>query len=62
MKDLSDFKIEQSMDEIKTFKEEAWKTFIRQKSTNYTINYLISKVGSKSRHYKELKMSKFLSS
>lgn len=62
MKDLSDFKIEHSMNEIKMFKEEAWKTFVKEKSISYTINYLNSKVGSKSRTYTELKMSKFLSS
>ena len=49
------------MEDIKTFKEDAWKTFIKQKSTTFTINYLNSKVGSKSKIYKELKMSKFLS-
>ena len=60
IKDLSDFQIEQSMDEIKTFKEKAWKTFVKQKSTNYTINYLNSKVGSKRRNYKELRLFKLL--
>ena len=30
VKDLSEFEIEHSMDEIKTFKEEAWKTYINR--------------------------------
>ena len=55
IKDLSDFKIEKLMNKIKMFKEEAWKTFIKQKSISYTINYLNSKVGSKSRNYKSSK-------
>ena len=42
------------MNKILMFKEETWKTFNKQKSTNYTINYLNSKFWSKSRKYTEL--------
>ena len=62
LKDLNEFDINYTMDEIREFKEETWKTFIKEKSTKYTIIYLNSIVGSKSRSYNELKMSKFLSS
>ena len=39
VKDLSDFEIELSTEDIKTFKEDAWKTFIKQKSTTYNDSY-----------------------
>ena len=35
IKDLRDFEIQDSMDNIKVFKEEAWKTFINQKKKKH---------------------------
>ena len=50
------------MAEIRRHKEDNWKAIIKEKTHTNALNYLNSKVGSKSRKYQELKMSSFLSS
>ena len=62
IKDLEEYEIEVNMAEIRTIKEESWKSLIKENTQSIALNYLNSQVGSKSRKYKELKMSKFLCS
>ena len=62
IKDLSDFKINRTMDEIRLIKEETWKSIIKSKATENALYFLNSTIGSKSQSYKELKLSHFLSS
>ena len=62
LKDLSDFGIDPNLEEIRLVKEDKWKELIKNKTTENALIYLNSDIGSKSKNYKELKMSSFLSS
>ena len=60
IKDISEFEIQLSMDEIMKTPVSVWKERIKLKTIQIALNYLNSHIGSKSREYNELKMSPFL--
>ena len=62
MKDLTDFEINHSMEEIKTIDEEAWKKLIKCKTTEKSLTYLNFNIASRSRKYDSLEMSNYLTS
>ena len=62
LKDVTDFEINHSMEEIKTIDEEAWKKLIKCKTTEKSLKYLNLNIGSKSRKYVSLEMSNYLTS
>ena len=62
MRDLSYFKIDSTIDEVRLLKEETLKSMIKSKATENASLFLNSSIGSKSQAYKELKLSFYLSS
>ena len=61
LKDMREFEIELSMDEIKNTSVSVWKERVKLKTLQIALDYLNSNIGSKSRTYSELKMSPYLS-
>ena len=59
IKDLIDFKITLSMDEIENTPSEAWKELIKVQTCKNALKHLNTNIGSKSRNYTEIKMSNF---
>ena len=57
IKDISDFEIQFSMDEIMKTPVSVWKERVKLKTIQIALNDLNSHIGSKSREYNELKMS-----
>ena len=49
LKDLGEYGIKESMDEIRLFKEDSWKLLVKAKTTENALNYLNTNIGSKSR-------------
>ena len=60
LNDLTEFKIEDSMIEIRNYSIEKWKQSIKTKATTNALSYLNTNIGSKS--YEKLKMWYFLCS
>ena len=60
LKDLEEFKISLSLNEIQNIQISIWKEKIQVQSINNSLIFLNSKVGTKSQPYMELKMSKYL--
>ena len=60
LKDLIDFQIDKTMNEICSYPIENWKQSIKLKTTQNALTYLNSKVGTKSHKYEKLQMSNFL--
>ena len=62
MKDLHDFEIISSFEELCVYKEERWKSFVISRTSACALSYLNYIGGSKSHKYKDLKLSNYLSS
>ena len=62
IKDLSEFGIQNTFDEISLITEESWKSVVKTKTSEVALKYLNTITGSKSRKYEVLKMSNYLSS
>jgi hypothetical protein len=60
IKDLSEFNITMSMDEIENTAIAAWKEKVKTQTQINALSYLNSNLGSKSQAHTELKMSSFL--
>ena len=62
LKDLKEYDVNLTMDEIRCTPEKMWKKQIKQKSIENALKFLNTTQWSKSRQYIDLKMTKFLSS
>ena len=62
LKDLIEFGIEKSLEEIRVIKEDSWKSLVKTKTTDIALKYLNSITGSKRRKYNKLRMSNYLCS
>ena len=62
LKDLGDFEITLSMNQLENTPSEAWKELIKVQTCKNALKHLNDNIGSKSRNYTELKMSNFLCS
>ena len=62
LKDLIEYGIEKSLEEIRVINEDSWKSLVKTKTTDIALKYLNSITGSKSRKYQELGMSNYLCS
>ena len=60
LKDLKDFDIETTMEQIRCTSETFWKQQVKKKSLELALNFLNTTQGSKSRQYCELKMAPYL--
>ena len=61
LKDLNQFEINLSMEQIKQISKESWKCNIKKKSVDLALDFLNTDQGSKSQQKSELKMSPYLS-
>ena len=61
LKDLNEYEINLTIDEIRNLSKTKWKEIIRVRTKQNALNDLNKNQGQKSRKYKELKLASFLS-